>query len=163
MRKLAILLLPFFLFGTSAFTHRKLPAKIHSVPIVKNFDPEDWIIDERTARRMMNFYVNCHGNQCHQFKKQTLNNEAREYLEQMYTIVDSTKLMGRYDYSDVARYMKARRISPGENRGKVSGYSTIITRYTVMPKGGGALLAPLSFKYADNYTICPPPTSPPCD
>jgi hypothetical protein len=123
---------------------------------------EDWLIDKPTFDRMYAFYANCKGRECRTFKKSKRNSQVREELEKTYTIVREDKFMGRYTDEDMPRYKKARGISDDEESGKVKGFSTIIIRYEVVPKEG-LLQAPLRFFYSDEFTICPPPDSPPCN
>lgn len=125
------------------------------------FDLNDWLIDKATFDRMYEFYSACKGRECKTFKKSKRNHQVREAIEKTYTIVREEKFMGRYTDADMPRYKKARGILKDDERGKVNGFSTIIMRYEVMPKEG-LLQAPVRFLYSDEFTICPPPDSPPC-
>jgi hypothetical protein len=162
MRKRLLFFLPVLLFLHSSFTRHPLLPDKPVPPQAKRFAPEDWLIDEATAAKMMDYYTNCRGGRCRAFKKPTLNKEVREYLEQRYTIVKAEQRMARYNDDDVERYRKARGIEAGDPKGDVSGFSTIITMYRVIPKGG-SVLPQVRFMFADEYTICPPPDSPPCN
>lgn len=165
MRKVPFFFLPFFLFLTSAFTHHKLPEKIrHVTAQQQNFDPNDWIIEEATAKRMAGYYRDCRGGKCRPFKKKTFNypTEIDNYIKQNYTIVSSWLQDSRYDDEDVDRYRRTRNIPAGDPRGDVSGYATKITVYQVISKTG-SLFPQISRLYIDNLTICPPPETPPCN
>lgn len=161
MGKLLLFFLPVL------FVHAWEPGRTAPVPKptpaiqAKAFDPKDWLIDEATARKMMDHYRNCSGGKCREFKKRVVNEEARDYIEQTYTIVSSEVRMARYDDDDVERYRRARNLDAADPRGDVSGFSTTITLYRVLAKSG-SLDAPVRTLYADNYTICPPPDNPPC-
>lgn len=161
MRNRLLFWLPVFLLVHASFIPHKTAKKINS-GFSSSFDPADWIIDETTALRMEDFYKNCRGGQCRQFKKQTFNSEIEEYLKQTYTIVKKEQRMGRYSDADLDRYRRARKIPAGDPRGNVSGFSTVIIKYTLMDKSGSFFL-PLRSAYVDNSTICPPPDTPPCN
>lgn len=156
-------LLPFFavlsILSLSAFL--PVPAVQGNKMSLQVFDLEDWLIDKPTFDRMYAFYANCRGNECKTFKKSKRNSQVREEIEKTYTIVSEDKFMGRYTDDDMPRYKKARGINDEEERGNVKGFSTIIIRYEVVPKEG-LFQAPLHFLYSDEFTICPPPDSPPC-
>jgi hypothetical protein len=126
------------------------------------FDLNDWIIDKPSFERMYEYYNTCQGRECRSFKKTKRNTAVREELEKMYTILDEEQFMGRYTDADESRYRKARGLSADDEKGKVKGFSTIITRYKVEPKGGSVMLM-ARFLYTDEFSICPPPDSPPCD
>ncbi|WP_162944680.1 hypothetical protein [Flavisolibacter nicotianae] len=161
MGKLLLFFLP-VLFVHSLESGLKGPVhRPASTIVTRAFDPKDWLIDEGTARKMMDHYRNCSGGKCREFKKRVMNDDARAYIEQTYTIVSSEVRMARYDDDDVERYRRARNFDASDPRGDVSGFSTTITLYRVMPKSG-SLDAPVRTIYADNYTICPPPDNPPC-
>ena len=163
MRKRLLFFLPVLFFLHSSFTHHKRSPSLQSGLFPAHpFDPKDMLIDEATAVKMMDYYNNCRGGRCREFKKPTQNKEVREYLEQRYTIVKSEQRMGRYNDDDEERYRAARGMKPDDPRGSVSGFSTIITIYRVIPKDG-SLLPQVRLLFADEYTICPPPDSPPCN
>lgn len=157
MRKFLLFCLFLTVLFLFSFTHSPKPAKkiVHSSAAKNHFDPKDWIIDDSVAQRMMDGYRKCNG-KCHQSRKQVPNDEVRAYLEQTYNVVGAQQLMGVYSDADVERYKRARKMAAGDPRGNVSGYTTIITQYKVVPKGG-FLFAPIKLVYADHYTICPPP------
>lgn len=161
MKNLLLLGLPVLLMAT-AFTFTGPPTGSVHRAAAKKFDPKDWIINEATAQRMLDHYRNCRGGRCRQFKKETNNPEVEAYLRQQYTIIKAEQLMGRYTDADMDRYRRARNIPANDPRGDVSGYSTVITKYTVQAKGGSVFF-PAMFVFVDSRTICPPPEMPPCN
>lgn len=159
--KKGLLFIPavFAFFAQTAFLPVSTPekAETRNSPI----DLNDWLIDKATFDRMYEFYKTCRGNSCRAFKKYKRNEEVRAEIEKNYTILNEVTFMGRYSGLDVARYKRARKFSDDEPKGRVNGFSTIITRYEVVPKNG-FVQAPARFLFSDEYTICPPPDSPPC-
>ncbi|HET7898962.1 MAG TPA: hypothetical protein VFL47_14855, partial [Flavisolibacter sp.] len=132
MRKFLLFFLPAFLVISSSFVPKTVPRPgIFDANQKPRFSPQDWIVDEPTAQRMMNYFTNCAGKKCHRHQKQKYNfpTEIDNYIKSMYDVISINLENARYDDADVSRYRQARGLAAGNHQGDVSGYSTVLTVY----------------------------------
>ena len=135
------------------------------------FQISDWVIDEEAGKAMIE-YRNCNTPACRSQVFQTYNKPESDSIVASIRkiiiangckIIDARLKEARYRDEDEARYIKARHIPPGSEKGKVSGYTTRLYFIKLTGQCNELFkLAPRPNKanviYLDTYTICAPPT-----